>query len=87
MFNSKENGFSLVELIVVLIITAIIAQLGFTAFNKYARRTRAFAAKTALKNIKRECERDRGLEDQETFTLLAIKGYSISTRDTNICLG
>ena len=29
MFNSKENGFSLIELIIVLIITAILAQLGF----------------------------------------------------------
>ena len=87
MFNSKEKGFTLIELIVVLIITAILAQLGFTAFNRYARRTRAFAAKTALKNIQRECESNRDLEVQETFTLLPIKGYSIATRDTNSCYG
>ena len=87
MSNSKENGFSLVELIVVLIITAILAQLGYSAFNRYVRRTRAFAAKTALKNIQRECESNRDLEVQETFTLLPIKGYSIATRDTNSCLG
>jgi prepilin-type N-terminal cleavage/methylation domain-containing protein len=87
MFNSKEKGFSLVELIVVLIITAILAQLGFTAFNRYVRRTRAFAAKTALKNIQRECESNRDLEAPETFTLLPIRGYSIATRDTNSCLG
>ena len=87
MFNSKENGFSLIELIVVLIITAILAQLGFTAFNRYVRRTRAFAAKTALKNIQRECESNRDLEAPETFTLLPIRGYSIATRDTNSCLG
>ncbi len=87
MFNSKENGFSLVELIVVLIITAILAQLGYSAFNRYVRRTRAFAAKTALKNIQRECESNRDLEAPETFTLLPIRGYSIATRDTNSCLG
>ena len=87
MFNSKENGFSLVELIVVLIITAILAQLGYSAFNRYVRRTRAFAAKTALKNIQRECESNRDLEAPETFTLLPIKGYSIATRDTNSCYG
>ena len=86
MFNSKENGFSLIELIVVLIITAILAQIGFAAFNRYVRRTRAFAAKTALKNIQRECESNRDLETYETFTLLPIKGYSILTRDTNSCL-
>ena len=87
MFNSKQNGFSLVELIVVLIITAILAQLGFTAFNRYARRTRAFAAKTALKNIQRECESNRDLRAPETFTLIPIKGYSFATRDTNSCYG
>ena len=87
MFNSKDNGFSLVELIVVLIITAILAQLGYSAFNRYVRRTRAFAAKTALKNIQRECESNRDLEAPETFTLLPIRGYSIATRDTNSCLG
>ena len=87
MFNSKENGFSLVELIVVLIITAILAQLGYSAFNRYVRRTRAFAAKTALKNIQRECESNRDLEAPETFTLLPIKGYSIATRNTNSCYG
>ena len=87
MFNSKENGFSLIELIIVLIITAILAQLGFTAFNRYARRTRAFAAKTALKNIQRECESNRDLEVPEIFTVLPIKGYSIATRDTNSCYG
>ena len=59
MFNSKENGFSLIELIVVLIITAILAQQGFAAFNRYLRRTRAFAAKTALRNIKKECETNK----------------------------
>ena len=87
MFNSKENGFSLVELIVVLIITAILAQLGFTAFNSYVKRAKAFAAMTALKNIQRECESNRDLEASETFTLLPIKGYSIATRDTNSCYG
>ncbi len=53
---AKEKGFSLIELIIVLIITAILAQLGFVSFNRYSRRTKAFAAKTALKNIQKECE-------------------------------
>ena len=85
--NQREKGFSLIELIVVLIITAILSQLGFTAFNRYVRRTRAFAAITALKNIQRECESNRDLQAPETFTLLPIKGYSITTRDNNSCLG
>ena len=87
MFNSKENGFSLIELIVVLIITAILAQIGFVAFNRYTRKTRAFAAKTAINNIKKECETNRDLGLDSIFTLLEPKGYGINSRNTNSCLG
>ena len=59
--NSSNQGFSLIELIVVLIITAILAQLGFVSFNRYQRKTKAFAAKTALMNVRRECETNRDL--------------------------
>ena len=85
MFNSKENGFSLVELIVVLIITAILAQLGFTAFNRYVRRTRAFAAKTALLNIKKECESNSDFNSAEEFTVLPPLGYSYSSGESGDC--
>ena len=87
MFNSKENGFSLIELIVVLIITAILAQIGFVAFNRYTRKTRAFAAKTAINNIKKECETNRDLGLDSIFTLLEPKGYGINSRNKNSCLG
>ena len=87
MFNSKENGFSLIELIVVLIITAILAQLGITAFNRYAIRTRAFAARTALLNIKKECEVNRDLDIATDFTLVDLNSYSIETSNSNSCLG
>ena len=85
--NKVEKGFSLIELITVISIILMISQLGFAAFTRYVRRTKAFAAKTALKNIKRECESNRSLGLLETFALIPIKGYSISTRDTNSCLG
>ena len=87
MFNSKENGFSLVELIVVLIITAILSQVGFVAFNRYLRRTRAFAAKTALINIKKECESNNNLELVEKFTALTPAGYSLFSGTLGECNG
>ena len=68
MFNSKENGFSLIELIVVLIITAILAQIGFVAFNLYSKRTKAFAAKTALLSIQKECQNNKALGTEEIFS-------------------
>jgi type IV pilus assembly protein PilA len=82
-----KQGFSLIELIVVLIITAILAQIGFVAFNKYLRRTRAFAAKTALLNIKKECESNSDLKSAEEFTALAPKGYSLFSGTSGDCNG
>ena len=83
----KEKGFSIIELIIVLIITAILAQLGFVSFNRYTRRTRAFAAKTALKNIKKECEANTALNTSDKFTALPINGYSLDSGVNNNCAG
>ena len=87
MFNSKENGFSLIELIVVLIITAIFAQIGFVYFNRLNIKAKAFAARTALRNIKKECEANRDLDITTNFTLFDLDSYSIETSNTNSCLG
>ena len=81
----QEKGFSLIELIIVLIITAILAQLGFVSFNRYSRRTKAFAAKTALKNIKKECESNSDLNSAEEFTVLPPLGYSYSSGESGDC--
>ena len=83
----KEQGFSLVELIVVFIISAILCQLTFVGYNRFVRKSKAFAARTALKNIKSECLANKDLGLNLTFTLLNINSYSISTRDKDSCLG
>ena len=85
--KKKEEGFTLVELIVVSIIMAILCQIGFVSFNRFTRQTRALAARTVLRNIKSECEMNRDLGKNETFTPLTPSGYSIQTANTNSCLG
>ena len=47
----NEKAFSLIELIIVLIITAILSQIGFISFNRLNRRVKVLAARTALINI------------------------------------
>ena len=85
--KKEEEGFTLVELIVVCVIMAILAQIGLVSFNRYTRRTRAFAARTALRNIKSECEMNRDLGMDAIFTPLTPRGYSLQSRNTNSCLG
>ena len=87
MFNSKDNGFSLIELIIVLIIAAILAQIGLVSFNRLNIKAKAFAARTALLNIKRECEVNRDLDTTTNFTLVDLDSYSIETSNSNSCLG
>ena len=86
MFNSKENGCSLIELIVVLIVTAILAQLGFTAFNRYLRRTRALASKTALLNIKKECESNNNLKVKEELLRNLYQNIDLRFKEIEIVL-
>ena len=83
----KEQGFSLIELIVVLIISAILCQLTFVGYNRFVRKSKAFAARTALKNIKSECLANKDLGLNLKFTLVNINSYSINTRDKESCLG
>ena len=83
----NEKAFSLIELIIVLIITAILSQIGFIYFNRLNRRVKALAARTALINIKKECEVNRDLDTNQNFTLVDLDSYSIETNNNNSCLG
>ena len=56
MFQEKNKGFTLIELIVCFVIIAILSQIGLVAFRSYSRRVRAFAAENSLLNLKKECE-------------------------------
>ena len=75
------------ELIVVIIIMAILSQIGLVSWNRYTRRARAFAAQTAIRNIKTECEANRDLGVAQTYTPLIFNGYSIQAQNSNSCLG
>ena len=78
-----EKGFSLIELIIVLIVAAILAQIGFINFNRLNRKIKVLAAKTALINIKKECEVNRDIDANTNFTLVDLDSYSIETSNTN----
>jgi len=57
--KSKEDGFSLIELVIVVAVLAVLASIAIPAFNNVARNGRSTAAKTTLANIYKECEVSR----------------------------
>ncbi len=84
--SNKEQAFSLIELIVCLIIFGILSQIGFVAFKGYSRRARAFAAETALLNVMKECQANKNLSTDESFTPLEPNSYSYASKKYN-CSG
>ena len=84
--NTQKTGFSLIELILCLIVFAILSQIGFVAFRGYSRRTKAFAAETALLNVMKECQSNKELETDQSFTPLEPKSYSYASKE-NTCSG
>jgi len=87
MIKVKEDGFSLIEIVVVLIISIILAQIGWGSFNRYSRRVKSLAAKTALQNIQKECEANKSLNTSEKFTDLSLNSYSLDAGIDNSCSG
>ncbi len=85
--RQEEAGFSLVEIIVVVVIMGILGRMSTASYTMFNRKTRAFAAQTTLRQIKRECETSRDLDGDEIFTRGNLNGYSIETRKKNSCSG
>ena len=83
MFPKKNRGFTLIELIVCFIIISILSQIGLVAFRSYSRRVRAFAAQNSLLNLKKECESNKELNGEATFTSLAPKSYSYGSTSSD----
>ena len=87
MSKFKDDGFSLIELVIVVIITIILAQIGWGSFNRYSRRVKSFAAKTALQTIKKECESNRNLNTSDSYNDLSLNSYSVDSGSGNNCSG
>ena len=83
------DGFSLIELIVVVAVLSILASIGIPSFNCFTNRAKATAAFTAIQQIKKECiENSSSNKDQDTFTNPGdLNGYSINTSNPNNCDG
>ena len=52
----KENGFSLIELVVVVAVLSVLSAIAVPAFNCFRRRAISNAALATLKTIQTECE-------------------------------
>ena len=90
--NTKpgEEGFSLVELVVVIAVLAILSAVAIPAFVGVQANARASAVKNALVNGVKECvvraadnKTTAFAEAQSFLNTKAYQGYTLSTNDTD----
>ena len=89
LFRKEEEGFSLIELVVVVSVLAVLSAIALPNFNCVLKRSKATAALTALKQIQTECavKREEEGETSATFVSSNLQGYEIESDGSNSCNG
>ena len=89
--KTKNSGFTLIELVIVVAILAILAAIGIPAFSDAQTKARTAAAQTMLATIYKECSVSALLDDTASYkaiSKLEKKGgvtYS-STKNVGVCV-
>ena len=85
--NNENNGFTLIELVVVVGILSILSSIIMGYFNDVNRRAREVAAQNALLTIKKECETNYGYSLPLFYEDIRLEKYTILSDGQNSCYG
>ena len=79
-----EEGFGVIEVVIVSVVISILAGVGIPAFNCIRRRAISQAAQTTIQQIKDECESNYiyGIDE---FTATNPSQYKITSSGSNSC--
>ena len=72
----ENEGFSLIELVIVISVLAILSAISIPAFSCFINKAKATAALTALRQINTECKISE-LDNKNIFTVNNLNGYEI----------
>ncbi len=90
VFNkfSEDEGFSLIELVVVVSVLSVLSAIAIPSFHCFQQKSKATAALAAMKQIQTECEIHKANKDNSnTFTPSNLNSYQIQSDGTNSCSG
>ena len=86
-FLEDDEGFSLIELVVVVAVLAILSAITIPSFSCFPDRSRATAALTSLRQIKTECLAKSYSNPTKTFTPISLDSYTIISDGESSCSG
>ena len=72
----EKEGFSLIELVVVISVLAILSAISIPAFNCFINKAKSTAAVAALRQINTDCKISE-LDNKNIFTVNNLNGYEI----------
>ena len=84
--NIDQNGFSGIELAIVIAVLSIFSAVAIPAFNCVRRRAISTAAQETIRQIKEECETNY-IYGIDKFTSSNPDKYQISSSGSNSCSG
>ena len=88
LHKQGEEGFSLIELVVVVSVLAVLSAIAIPTFNCFQRKAQATAALAAMKQIQTECEINKtDTGNAGTFTSSNLNSYQIQSDGSNGCSG
>ena len=86
--RSKEEGFSLIELVVVVSVLSILSAIAIPSFTCFQRKAKASTALASLKQIQTECQINKSDTDiSGTFTPSNLNSYQIQSDGSDGCSG
>lgn len=83
----KQKGFTIVELLIVIVVIGILAAIVIVAFNGIQNRANDTALKSDLTNFAKKIEADRAVRDDNLYvTLTATQAANLGLRVTKSAL-
>ena len=86
--KKKEEGFSLIELVVVVAVLSALSAVAIPRFNCFQRKAKASTALAALRQIQTECAvNTASTGSSSTYSTGNLNSYQIQSNGSNSCNG